>query len=133
MMSSKFLDIPGRKQTQTSVSSDDDDHSFIILGSPDLFSLSDDNGVEVLPSSPIMEIASESNDTDIEQLINSELDNENEFHSLPEMCKSLIARIKPGMIITAEDNYMYVLKEIVEEIFMKFEQMKGMKIICIAV
>lgn len=132
-MSSKFLDIPGKKNFRASVSSDDDDHSFIILNSFGANSLSYDKEIEFISASPIMEIWSESNDTDVETLINSELDgNDNDLYSIPEICESLMATIQPGVLISAEDSYINVLKENLEEIVTKFGQMKGMTI-CLSV
>lgn len=119
-MSSNFLDIPGKKRTEATASAsfDDDDHSFIILGS------SGSHSFESLPvpSSPIMEANS---DSDLETLINSELD-DSDYSTIPEICESLIATIQPGMVITTEDSRS-LLKESLEEIIARSEQWKGKK------
>lgn len=130
-MSSNNLDIPGRKETKISASSDDDDHSFIILGSSAANSLSSyDHEIEFISEaapSPILEGATVLDDTDLETLINSELgDNDNDFNSIPDICESLMATIRPGMVISLNDNYTNVLRENLEEILMRFKQLTGM-------
>lgn len=128
-MSSNYLDIPGRKDKKLSASSDDDDHSFIILGSSSANSLSYDREIEFLSESrhlPVRENVALLDDTDLETLINSELDDkDNDFNSIPEICESLMATIRPGSVMSLEENYTNVLRENLEEIVMRFKQLTG--------
>ncbi|XP_063701607.1 uncharacterized protein LOC134831730 [Culicoides brevitarsis] len=127
-MSSNFLDIPGRKPPlpDTTSSFEDDDHSFIILGSSESHSFTSiDREIELLQdplrsSSPIMEGLTD--EQDLETLINSELD-QSDYCSIPEICESLIATIKPGMVIATDDSRT-MLKESLEEIITRSEQWK---------